>query len=116
MDRASNRLGAAAVALLLLILTPTAYTGAYLGLVKVSPYGGPEYRLGGEMSEKVFAPAHQVDVKVRKETWEGGQALPSPYYHSVDVQYFSPGPEFKLSRESALMKAYKAGQAAKVEE
>ncbi len=40
----------------------------------------------------------QVDV--------GGQTLPSPYYLSDDVQYFPPGPEFKLSREAAAMKAY----------
>ena len=40
----------------------------------------------------------QVDV--------GGQTLPSPYYLTDDVQYFAPGPEFKLSREAAAMKAY----------
>ena len=39
----------------------------------------------------------QVDV--------GGQTLPSPYYLSDDVQYFPPGPEFKLSREAAAQKA-----------
>jgi hypothetical protein len=39
----------------------------------------------------------QVDV--------GGQTLPSPYYLTDDVQYFPPGPEFKLSREAAAMKA-----------
>jgi len=38
----------------------------------------------------------QVDV--------GGQTLPSPYYLSDDVQYFPPGPEFKLAREAAAMK------------
>jgi hypothetical protein len=35
-----------------------------------------------------------------------GQTLPSPYYLSDDVQYFPPGPEFKLSREAAAMKTY----------
>jgi hypothetical protein len=40
----------------------------------------------------------QVDV--------GGQTIPSPYYLSDDVQYFPPGPEFKLAREAAAMKAY----------
>ena len=39
----------------------------------------------------------QVDV--------GGQTLPSPYYMSDDVQYFPPGPEFKLSNEAAALKA-----------
>jgi hypothetical protein len=41
----------------------------------------------------------QVDI--------GGQTLPSPYYQDDDVQYFPPGPEFKLSKEAAAMKAYK---------
>jgi hypothetical protein len=40
----------------------------------------------------------------------GGQTLPSPYYLSDDVQYFAPGPEFKLSREAAAMKAHSAEQ------
>jgi hypothetical protein len=42
------------------------------------------------------------------QTTSGGQVLPSPYYISDDVQYFAPGPEFKLSREAAAQKAYKA--------
>jgi hypothetical protein len=37
-----------------------------------------------------------------------GQTLPSPWYISDDIQYFPPGPEFKLSREAAAQKAYKA--------
>jgi len=36
-----------------------------------------------------------------------GQALPSPWYIGDDIQYFPPGPEFKLQREAAAMKAYK---------
>jgi hypothetical protein len=40
----------------------------------------------------------------------GGQTLPSPYYMKDDVQYFPPGPEFKLSREAAAMKAYGQSQ------
>jgi hypothetical protein len=32
-----------------------------------------------------------------------GQTLPSPYYHSDDVQYYTPGPEFKLAREAAAI-------------
>jgi hypothetical protein len=39
----------------------------------------------------------QVDV--------GGQTLPSAYYQLDDIQYFPPGPEFKLSREAAAQKA-----------
>ena len=34
----------------------------------------------------------------------GGQVLPSAYYQYDDVQYFAPGPEFKLTREAAAMK------------
>jgi hypothetical protein len=41
----------------------------------------------------------QVDV--------GGQTLPSPYYLQDDIQYFPSGPEFKLSKEAAALKAYK---------
>ena len=37
-----------------------------------------------------------------------GQTLPSPWYILDDIQYFPPGTEFKLSREAAAMKAYKA--------
>jgi hypothetical protein len=45
----------------------------------------------------------QVDV--------GGQTLPSPYYMEDDVQYFPPGPEFKLSREAAALQAAEADAA-----
>ncbi len=36
----------------------------------------------------------------------GGQVLPSPWYQTDDIQYYAPGPEFKLSREAAAQKAY----------
>lgn len=39
---------------------------------------------------------------------EAGQTLPSGYYATDDIQYFPPGPEFKLSREAAAQKAYKS--------
>lgn len=35
----------------------------------------------------------------------GGQTLPSPYYMQDDVQYYAPGPEFRLAREAAALKA-----------
>jgi hypothetical protein len=35
----------------------------------------------------------------------GGQTLPSAYYMTDDIQYFPAGPEFKLSREAAALKA-----------
>lgn len=44
---------------------------------------------------------------------EGGQTLPSPWYMYDDIQYFAPGTEFKLSREAAAQKAYKADEAAR---
>jgi hypothetical protein len=34
----------------------------------------------------------------------GGQTLPSPYYLSDDIQYYAPGPGFKLAREAAAQK------------
>jgi hypothetical protein len=40
----------------------------------------------------------------------GGQTLPSAYYLTDDVQYYAPATEFKLAREAAAMKAYKAEQ------
>lgn len=39
-----------------------------------------------------------------------GQTLPSPYYLSDDVQYYAPGPEFKLAREAAALKEQAANQ------
>lgn len=39
-----------------------------------------------------------------------GQTLPSPYYLQDDVQYFPAGPEFKLSREAAALRAAEAEQ------
>ncbi len=45
----------------------------------------------------------QVDI--------GGQTLPSPYWHSDDVQYFPPYAEFKLAREAAAMEAQREEEA-----
>ena len=42
----------------------------------------------------------------------GGQILPSGYFLQDDVQYYAPGPQFKLSREAAAIKAYEADQSA----
>lgn len=39
-----------------------------------------------------------------------GQTLPSPYYLSDDVQFYAPGPEFKLAREAAALKEQAANQ------
>ena len=37
----------------------------------------------------------------------GGQTLPSPYYMQDDIQYYRPGPEFKLANEAAYMAQFK---------
>lgn len=42
----------------------------------------------------------QVDV--------AGQTLPSAYHLSDDVQYYAPGPEFKLANEAAAMAEQRA--------
>ncbi len=57
---------------------------------------------GCSLAAAITATGCQVSV--------GGQTLPSPYYHTDDVQYFAPGPEFPLSKEAAAQKAYNAEQ------
>ncbi len=39
-----------------------------------------------------------------------GQTLPSPWYLTDDVQYYAPGPEFKLAREAAALKEQSEAQ------
>lgn len=39
-----------------------------------------------------------------------GQTLPSAWYLTDDVQYYAPGPGFKLAREAAAMEEQKAEQ------
>ena len=41
-----------------------------------------------------------------------GQTLPSPYYLQDDIQYFPSGPEFKLPREAAALRAARAEEKA----
>jgi hypothetical protein len=41
------------------------------------------------------------------QTDVAGQTLPSPYYLTDDIQYYAPGPEFKLAKEGAALKAAK---------
>ncbi len=57
-------------------------------------------RLGGLLAcgmAMLAATGCQVDVN--------GQTLPSGYYLTDDIQYFPSGPEFKLTKEAAAMKA-----------
>jgi hypothetical protein len=58
------------------------------------------------LAAMVVAPATGCQVDI------GGQTLPSGFYLDDDVQYFPPGPEFKLSREAAAMRTYAEEQAA----
>ncbi|MEI8316364.1 MAG: hypothetical protein WCH79_00370 [Planctomycetia bacterium] len=53
--------------------------------------------LGGLALASVGLTGCQVDI--------GGQTLPSAYYLQDDIQYFPAGPEFKLSKEAAALKA-----------
>ena len=39
-----------------------------------------------------------------------GQTLPSPYYLSDDIQYYAPGPGFKLAREAAAIQEQAAAE------
>ncbi len=58
----------------------------------------------GVCSTLGIATGCQVDI--------AGQTLPSPWYQKDDIQYFPPGPEFKLSREAAAQQAFTENQAA----
>ncbi|MEE2641376.1 MAG: hypothetical protein VX768_12170 [Planctomycetota bacterium] len=55
------------------------------------------------LSVVCFASGCQITV--------GGQLLPSPNYLTDDLQYFPPGPEFKLQNEANALEAYRAEQA-----
>jgi hypothetical protein len=44
------------------------------------------------------------------QTTIGGQTLPSAYYLRDDLQYFPPGPEFKLSRQVQALEEYRLRQ------
>lgn len=45
-----------------------------------------------------------------------GQTLPSGYYQSDDVQFYAPGPEFKLAREAAALKEQSASNISEPQE
>ena len=61
----------------------------------------PWHRLLGGLGTLALLSATGCQVDI------GGQTLPSPYWQTDDVQYFAPGPEFKLAREAAALKAAK---------
>lgn len=90
----------ATVILALLAVLPLLYGSAYLLLAErwfVNPGGvWVEYRAGGDLAEKLFAPAHWLDRKVRPQYWD---------YMTLrdDVQYF---PALPLS-DNAATQEYK---------
>jgi hypothetical protein len=49
------------------------------------------------------------------QTTVGGQTLPSGHYLEDDLQFFPPGPEFKLSRQVEALEEYKLRQQGFVE-
>jgi len=44
------------------------------------------------------------------QTTVGGQTLPSAYYLRDDIQYYPPGPEFKLTKMQQAIDEYKLRQ------
>ena len=101
------------VAVVLLLLF--AYTASYYatvrrtqgssfstsGLTSINSFYDADYMIGGRHSQRIFWPIHRLDRILRKAYWEQATTI-------EDVQYFSPGPEFKLTREAAAMKAFAA--------
>ncbi|MDA1051772.1 MAG: VWA domain-containing protein [Planctomycetota bacterium] len=82
--------------------SPSAYGNAY-------PKGQqPATTSGASLNATPYYVAPQVSRDAGVEAARvtvGGQTLPSPHYLTDDIQYFAPGPEFKLTREAAAMKA-----------
>ena len=62
------------------------------------------HRLGG-LAAMALLPA--VTLLTGCQVEYAGQTLPSPYYLTDDIQYYPPGPEFKLAREAAAMQEQK---------
>jgi hypothetical protein len=58
----------------------------------------------------IFGCAAVCSSSVGCQTTIGGQTLPSAYYLRDDLQYFPPGPEFKLTREVQALEEYKLRQ------
>lgn len=72
-------------------------------------------------SSKAMSPAHRATatlfaglmmiaslVSTGCQADYAGQTLPSPWYLTDDVQYYAPGPEFKLAKEAAALKEQNA--------
>jgi hypothetical protein len=59
-------------------------------------------KTGWKLATALIGPAVMMLTGCQSEY--GGVTLPSPWYLTDDVQYYAPGPEFKLAREAAAMK------------
>jgi hypothetical protein len=57
------------------------YIGSYYAIVE--PNSTPEYRFGGVAAEAIFAPWHQVDRRMRPESWRP-KPLPPPDWRWQD--------------------------------
>jgi hypothetical protein len=64
-------------------------------------------KMGWKLAAAVLWPTLTLFAGCQAEY--AGQTLPSPYYLTDDVQYYAPGPEFKLAREAAAMKEQAEG-------
>src|SRR5215472_16102485 len=76
----------------------------------------PEESVRGPMKLNLLSPyvwlfvlgcAAVCSSSVGCQTTIGGQTLPSAYYLRDDLQYFPPGPEFKLTRQVQAIEEYK---------
>ena len=63
-----------------------------------------KWRSGLICGAMLIAAAAQTGCQISS----AGVTLPSPYYFQDDIQYFRKGPEQKLSREAAALKAASA--------
>lgn len=82
-------------ALLTPVILVAVYFVAYLALVTPEAYYVEQYRFGGDMAVTVFRPLAACDQVLFPKRWESG------YYFGDNIEYFPPGPEFKLSNEAA---------------
>ena len=65
------------------------------------PSANPKQSFWRGLSVAILCPAAMLLAGCQVEM--GGMTLPSPFYLTDDVQYYAPGPEFKLAREAAAM-------------
>lgn len=68
----------------------------------------PTTALRAWLAAAVVAPAALLATGCQSDY--AGQTLPSPWYLTDDVQYYPPGPGFKLAREAAAMQEQKAAE------